>query len=96
MFRLVALSTALLLTLFLSVPGDFNPRTDKGVSYTALADDNAYTNQKHDEKKFLLRKSVSISTTRAIYFAFTPQVSVVIHEPETLNIRGPPATPVPV
>lgn len=84
-----------MLALFVSVPGDFNPQIDKGVSYTSLVDDNVYTNQKQDEKKFLLRKDFSAAIGRAIYFTFTPAVSVVIHEPETLNIRGPPAPSAP-
>lgn len=93
--RILALSTALMLALFVSVPGDFNPQIDKGVSYTSLIDDDVYTNQKQDEKKFLLRKVFSATTARAIYFTFIPQVSVAAHEPETLNIRGPPAPSAP-
>lgn len=91
MFRFLILTTALMLTLFVSVSVDVHPQTDSVVGYTAFDEDSVYAGQKHEEKKFLSQKDFVVVISRATYFSATLQVSAVVHTAEVQNIRGPPA-----
>lgn len=91
MLRILAITTALLLTLFISGMGDYSHRTDEGAGYTALVDDTPYTSQKQDDKNFLPQKEFVLNSVQIRFFNFTPQAPSIVSAKTALKIRDPPA-----
>ncbi|MES3007653.1 MAG: hypothetical protein V4751_07775 [Pseudomonadota bacterium] len=89
--RILAITTALLLTLFITGMGDYSPRIDEGAGYTALVDDTPYTSQKQDDKKFLPQKEFVLNSVQIRFFNFVTQASSIVSATTALKIRDPPA-----
>lgn len=89
--RILAITTALLLTLFIAGAGDYSPRTDEGAGYTALVEDTLYTSQKQDDKKFLPQNECVLNSVQIRFFNFTPQAPSLVSAKTALKIRDPPA-----
>ncbi len=91
--RILAITSALLLTLFIAGTGDYSPRFDgsDGAGYTALVDDTPYTSQKQDDKKFLPQKEFVLNAVQIRFFNFTPQAPSIVSAKTALKIRDPPA-----
>lgn len=91
--RVLAITSALLLTLFIAGMGDYSPRFDdsEGAGYTALVDDTPYTSQKQDDKKFLPQKEFVLNSVQIRFFSFAPQAPAIISAKTALKIRDPPA-----
>ncbi len=91
MYRFLALSTAILLSLLVSTTENFSQKTEKGATYAAFADDSVYTNHRQDDEKFLPQKEIVIARVSSGYSYVQEKVSSSARVPEALNIRGPPA-----
>ena len=91
--RVLAITSALLLTLFIAGMGDYSPRFDgnEGAGYTTFVDDTPYTSQKQDDKKFLPQKEFVLNSVQIRFFSFTSQTPAIISEKTALKIRDPPA-----
>lgn len=91
--KILAITTALLLTLLLAGMGDYSPRIDdgEGAGYTALVDDTPYTNQKQDDKKFLPQNEFVLNSVQIRFFNFTPHAPSIVSAKTALKIRDPPA-----
>ena len=91
MKRLLPLITALILTLYVTVPGELNPRFDlTGAAVTELQDEVVYTSPKQDDHcllPFAVTVTQLVSTASAL-----PAVRVVrpLYRPSVPNIRDPP------
>lgn len=89
--RILAITTALLLTLFISGMANYSPRTDEGAGYSAFVDDTPYTSHKQDDKKFLPQKEFVLNSVQIKFFNFTPQAPSIVSAKTALKIRDPPA-----
>jgi hypothetical protein len=89
--RILAITTALLLTFFISGTVDYSPRIDDGAAYTAFVDYTTYTSQKQDDKKFLPQKEFVLNSVQVRFFNFTPRSSSVVGAIIALKIRDPPS-----
>ena len=88
--RILAITTALLLTFFISGTVDYSPRIVDGAAYTAFVDYTTYTGQKQDDKKFLPQKEFVLNSVQVRFFNFTPRSSSFVGAIIALKIRDPP------
>ena len=89
--RILAITSALLLTLLISGMGDYSQLYDEGTGYTSLVDDTPYTSQKQDDKKFVPQKEFVPNSVQIRFFNFTPQAPSIVSAKTALKIRDPPA-----
>jgi len=91
--------SCLIIAAFLFLYGTGYPQSnslpDEGVSYTALSDDHCWTNQKHDDHKFLHTEEVIHELQSHPDFVAALPIHSVFHSPVSSHIRGPPASIVP-
>lgn len=90
MYRFLALSTAILLTLFVSTTVNFSQETEKGAAYAVFVDGAAYTNHRQDDQKFLPQKEIAVPQVSTSYSYAPEKISFSARVPEALNNRGPP------
>lgn len=91
MKRLLPLITALVLTLYVTVPGELNPRFDlTGAAVAELQDDVVYTSPKQDDH-CLLPSAVTVAQLISTASALPPaRTARPLYRPSVPNIRDPP------
>jgi len=92
--RLLPLITALILALYVAVPGELDSRVDyAGAAVAELQDDIVYTSLRHDEHALV---PVEMQLALPSIVSSIPQsvlVESAFYKPSVPNIRDPPLSP---